>query len=145
MVSSIISKIQNTLPTSRVVFTPSTSNIADKKKKIQIKYFVENCIHVKFHQNRRFRLRYVPLSVSLTLPFGQQQVHFHREKRSFLWLSDSDVEAPRASRPSRDLDVSLHQAPRAAWICMQIPFCVQRLSGNRSANRHGWHRYFLNL
>lgn len=50
----------------------------------------------KFHQNRRFRLRCVSL-VSVINPFlpSQQEVHFHREKRSFLWLSDClDVEAP---------------------------------------------------
>ena len=85
--------------------------------------------------------------VSVINPFLQSNRRFTFTEKSdrSSGCQTLDVEAPRASRPSRDLDVSLHQAPRAAWICMQIPFCVQRLSGNRSANRHGWHRYFLNL
>ena len=32
-----------------------------KTKKIQVKYFFENYVCAKFYQNRRFRLRYVPV------------------------------------------------------------------------------------
>ena len=47
IIPEIFDKIYSELP--RVVFTPLTSTNADKKKRV--KYFFENYIYVKFHQN----------------------------------------------------------------------------------------------
>ena len=48
-----------------------------KKKKKRIKYFFEDYIYAKFHQNRRFTPRYVPL--------WEREI-FHQ--RAFLWKCD---------------------------------------------------------
>lgn len=58
-------------------------------------------------------------SLSLPLSLSRRSDH-HRSDR-------------RASRSTSMLST----APRSAWICMRIPSCLQRLSGNRSADREG--------
>ena len=54
----------------RVVFTPSTSMIADYKKK----HFFEDYIYIKFHQNRWLMLRYVSSARSI---FSCKRILFH--------------------------------------------------------------------
>ena len=61
LISEVFDKIYFALPTLRIVFTLSTSAIADKK--VRVEYFFKNYIHAKFYQNWRFQFRYVPLLV----------------------------------------------------------------------------------
>lgn len=70
-------------------------------------------------------------SLPRTIISNQVISYFHRKSAFTL--------GPWRSRPrertntKRDLD-ALVQAP-AAWICMQIPSCLHRVSGNRSTDR----------
>lgn len=72
--------------------------------------------------------------------FEQTEIHFHRKIITDLSLPLSlsfdpisiEAIAERADRPRCS-----QAAPRSAWICMRIPSCLQRLSGNRSADREG--------